>query len=87
MLLSLIKHHKPPFLFGNQLIIQKYFNTDPLMEFHLFSNLNLLTINSIDDIFLLFGKNIKFVKIIKTEEKGSDVNLAVHLLNDARLNR
>lgn len=25
----------------------------------------------------------KFVKVIKTEEKGSDVNLAVHLLNDA----
>jgi uncharacterized LabA/DUF88 family protein len=24
----------------------------------------------------------KFVKVIKTEEKGSDVNLAVHLLND-----
>ncbi len=57
------------------------------MEFHLFSNLNLLTINSIDDIFLLFEKDIKFVKIIKTEEKGSDVNLTVHLLNDARLNR
>lgn len=34
----------------------------------------------------LFGKIIKFVKIIKTEEKGSDVNLAVHLLNDAWLN-
>ena len=31
--------------------------------------------------------NKKFVKIIKTEEKGSDVNLAVHLLNDAWLNR
>ena len=29
----------------------------------------------------------KFVKIIKTEEKGSDVNLAVHLLNDAWLNK
>ncbi|OUI79239.1 NYN domain-containing protein [Acetobacter orientalis] len=27
-----------------------------------------------------------FVKIIKTEEKGSDVNLATHLLNDAHLN-
>jgi len=26
------------------------------------------------------------VKIVKTEEKGSDVNLAVHLLNDAWLN-
>lgn len=25
----------------------------------------------------------RFVKVIKTEEKGSDVNLAVHLLNDA----
>jgi len=34
----------------------------------------------------LFGKNIKFVKVIKTEEKGSDVNLAIHLLNDAWLN-
>lgn len=31
-------------------------------------------------------KNKKKVKIIKTEEKGSDVNLAVHLLNDAWLN-
>lgn len=31
----------------------------------------------------LFGKSIKFVKVIKTEEKGSDVNLAIHLLNDA----
>ena len=29
----------------------------------------------------------RFVKIIKTEEKGSDVNLAVHLLNDAWLNK
>jgi uncharacterized LabA/DUF88 family protein len=27
-----------------------------------------------------------YVDIIKTEEKGSDVNLAVHLLNDAHLN-
>ena len=34
----------------------------------------------------LFGKDIKFVKVIRTEEKGSDVNLAVHLLNDAWLN-
>ena len=25
----------------------------------------------------------KYVRVIKTEEKGSDVNLAVHLLNDA----
>ena len=28
---------------------------------------------------------VKTVKIIKTEEKGSDVNIAVHLLNDAWL--
>jgi uncharacterized LabA/DUF88 family protein len=28
----------------------------------------------------------RFVDVIKTEEKGSDVNLAVHLLNDAWLN-
>ena len=28
-----------------------------------------------------------YVKIIKTEEKGSDVNLATHLLHDAHLNR
>jgi len=28
----------------------------------------------------------RFTRIIKTEEKGSDVNLAVHLLNDAWLN-
>lgn len=27
-----------------------------------------------------------YVRIIKTEEKGSDVNLATHLLNDAHLN-
>ncbi len=30
--------------------------------------------------------NQRTVKIIKTEEKGSDVNIAVHLLNDAWLN-
>jgi len=29
----------------------------------------------------------KTVKIIKTEEKGSDVNLAVHLINDAWLDK
>lgn len=29
----------------------------------------------------------KKVKVVKTEEKGSDVNLAVHLLNDAWLNK
>ncbi|HLA04546.1 MAG TPA: NYN domain-containing protein [Syntrophales bacterium] len=28
---------------------------------------------------------LRFTRIIKTEEKGSDVNLAVHLLNDAWL--
>ena len=32
-------------------------------------------------------ENQKLIKIIKTEEKGSDVNLAVHLLNDAWLNK
>ena len=32
-----------------------------------------------------FGKYIKFANDIKTEEKGSDVNIAVHLLNDAWL--
>ncbi len=31
--------------------------------------------------------NQRFADIIKTEEKGSDVNLAVHLLNDSWLNR
>lgn len=29
----------------------------------------------------------KFADIIKTEEKGSDVNLATHLINDAHLDR
>ena len=33
------------------------------------------------------SKTRKFEKIIKTEEKGSDVNLAVQLLNDAWMNR
>lgn len=28
------------------------------------------------------SKNQRFVKVVKTEEKGSDVNFAVHLLND-----
>ncbi len=32
-----------------------------------------------------FGKYIKFANVIKTEEKGSDVNISVHLLNDAWL--
>lgn len=31
--------------------------------------------------------NQKFVKVIKTEEKGTDVNLAVHLVNDAWLDK
>jgi len=30
---------------------------------------------------------MQFVKIIKSEEKGSDVNLAVHLLNDAWMDK
>jgi uncharacterized LabA/DUF88 family protein len=34
-----------------------------------------------------FGKQIKFANVIKTEEKGSDVNIAVHLLNDAWLDQ
>jgi uncharacterized LabA/DUF88 family protein len=29
----------------------------------------------------------RYVRVIKTEEKGSDVNLATHLLNDAHLGR
>lgn len=29
----------------------------------------------------------KYIQVIKTEEKGSDVNLAIHLLNDAWLNK
>ena len=33
----------------------------------------------------MFGKDIKFANVVKTEEKGSDVNIAVHLLNDAWL--
>ncbi len=32
-----------------------------------------------------FGRPIRFANIMKTEEKGSDVNLALHLLNDAWL--
>jgi hypothetical protein len=31
------------------------------------------------------GSGSRFAEVIKTEEKGSDVNLAVHLLNDAWL--
>ena len=33
------------------------------------------------------GRPQEYVKVIKTEEKGSDVNLATHLLHDAHLNR
>jgi len=33
------------------------------------------------------SKSEKFVNVIKTEEKGSDVNFAVHLLNDAWLDK
>jgi hypothetical protein len=33
------------------------------------------------------GQPQKYAKIIKTEEKGSDVNLATHLLHDAHLGR
>jgi uncharacterized LabA/DUF88 family protein len=33
----------------------------------------------------LFRKLLRFVSVIKTEEKGSDVNLPVHLLNDGWL--
>jgi hypothetical protein len=33
------------------------------------------------------GQPQQFVKVIKTEEKGSDVNLATQLLHDAHLNR
>ena len=29
----------------------------------------------------------QFVKVLKTEEKGSNVNLATHLLHDAHMNR
>ena len=29
----------------------------------------------------------QFVRVVKTEEKGSDVNLAVHVVNDAAFNR
>ncbi len=29
----------------------------------------------------------RFAKVIKTEEKGTDVNLATHLLHDAHMNR
>lgn len=31
------------------------------------------------------GKKKKFIEVLKSEEKGSDVNMAVHLLNDSWL--
>jgi uncharacterized LabA/DUF88 family protein len=34
----------------------------------------------------LYSKHPKIVEVMRTEEKGSDVNLAVHLLNDAYKN-
>jgi hypothetical protein len=34
-----------------------------------------------------FGQRQQYVRVWKTEEKGSDVNLATHLLNDAHLGR
>lgn len=33
------------------------------------------------------GQPQQFVKVVKTEEKGSDVNLATQLLHDAHMNR
>lgn len=33
------------------------------------------------------GQPQQYVRVVKTEEKGSDVNLATHLLHDAHLNR
>ena len=33
------------------------------------------------------GQRQQYVRVIKTEEKGSDVNLATHLLHDAHLGR
>jgi hypothetical protein len=33
------------------------------------------------------GQPQQFAKVIKTEEKGSDVNLATHLLHDAHVGR
>ena len=33
------------------------------------------------------GQPTKYARVIKTEEKGSDVNLATHLLHDAHMGR
>lgn len=33
------------------------------------------------------GDPLKYVRVLKSEEKGSDVNLATHMVNDAHLNR
>ena len=35
----------------------------------------------------LAGKPNQLVKVIKTEEKGSDVNMAAHLVNDGHRGR
>src|SRR5207248_1125272 len=36
---------------------------------------------------LIPGQRQKYTRVIKTEEKGSDVNLATHLLHDAHMGR
>ncbi|MDH3891805.1 MAG: NYN domain-containing protein [candidate division Zixibacteria bacterium] len=33
------------------------------------------------------GQTAQYIEVMKTEEKGSDVNLATHLIHDAHLNR
>jgi uncharacterized LabA/DUF88 family protein len=33
------------------------------------------------------GQPLKYVRVLRTEEKGSDVNLATHLVHDAHLDR
>ena len=38
-------------------------------------------------LVMLPGQPQKYAKVIKTEEKGSDVNLATHLLHDAHMGR
>ena len=35
----------------------------------------------------VLGRRQEYVRVIKTEEKGSDVNLATHLLHDAHMGR
>ena len=46
-----------------------------------------LTHNVMMPLVVPVGQPQKYVQVIKTEEKGSDVNLATHLLNDAHLGR